>query len=248
MYKQLLITIGFALSFLLVTVMLAALWQSANFPQEVEIGQAGPAVASVLILFAFGYRKRFKPFLIERNHPLYVYVMAASIPFVLALGAGRLVPMVLDSEPMSLLPVDGRIWLFLLWVLIGTILEELGWRNFLQRHVNQIEGTTWRPLYGFILVGVLWSAWHIQSYTFGLVFVFGQCLLLTSTSIVLGDITQRFGQNIITAALAHMSINLGVIYLVFNDMFSVITTLVYGLLSALFALYYWTSIKKQLKN
>jgi len=229
-------------TFILLTILLAVLWQQTGLPVELGVAQMGPFLGALILGYlVFKDAGKIKTFLVEGEHPLPLVILVAGIPFILAIIAKTIHGFFPDtSATISML--DGTsLFLILLWVPLGAFFEEIGWRNYLGKYINKVFET---PIYGYIVLGLLWSAWHMQNYQYGFVFVFGQVLLLTSLSVLIGDITKRYGQNILSATLMHVSINLGVIYLMYTGTFTAYTSLIYGAITALFVVYYYTNEKK----
>ena len=112
--------------------------------------------------------------------------------------------------------IGSTLWLFLLYFLIGAflreggLLEELGWRGFaLPRLIDRLRS----PLNASILLGILWSMWHIPrdvaSYMISL--PFGEYILflvvftvaLIGLSIVITYFFNRTGGSVIPAIMIH---------------------------------------------
>jgi membrane protease YdiL (CAAX protease family) len=108
------------------------------------------------------------------------------------------------------------IWSFLGLFVVGTflreggLLEELGWRGFALPRLIERLGS---PLNASILVGIMWSCWHIprDAGTFMLTMPFGQYLLflcmftatLIALSIVITFYYHRTGGSVMPAIMIH---------------------------------------------
>jgi len=235
------------ISFLLVTVLLSILQQTLQIPSEIILPRMGPALVTLLFVFVF-FPKEYtmKEFLVQEKHSVDITFFIFLFPIVLAVVAKVLHSFISDPYPELNLFDNSMLWLVILWIPFGAFFEEIGWRNYLQRIVDKNEVI--KPVYGYIIIGVLWSVWHVQSFEQGPLYVTGLFLLLISFSILLGDIIRRRGQNIITATVTHASINLSMVYLMVTSSFTALTMLIYGLIFALFTIYYLFNEKKIYKT
>lgn len=235
------------LVFLVSSFGLKLLGESISIPAEIRIDQLGPALTTMVFAFLiFKENYTLRSLLVQQKHPSYLVIFIFLLPLVLAVIAKTLHIYLNDNYPLITLSNGSYVWLVLVWIPFGALFEELGWRNYLQRLFD--EKCTGNPLYAHIVIGLLWSASNFQNYQYGWEFVIGQFLLLTSTSVLLGDILYRRGQNIITATVAHMSINLGIIYMMYTNTYTALTSILYGAIAALFTMYYIFNLKKIYKT
>ncbi len=131
--------------------------------------------------------------------------------------------------------IGSSIWIFSLYFLIGAflreggLLEELGWRGFALPRLIETMGS---PLNASILIGIMWSTWHIprDAGTYMISLPFGEYLLflamftvaLIGLSIIITYFYNRTGGSVIPAIMVHclyvhMSSGLAYETLAWND-------------------------------
>ncbi len=91
-----------------------------------------------------------------------------------------------------------------LYIFAYCFLEEMGWRGFLQDALQPLK-----PMHRYLLIGIMWEAWHLRFLSNTLTIPF-KLMLLGSTiggSIGIGKITETT-QSVITAAWIHMLFNI----------------------------------------
>jgi membrane protease YdiL (CAAX protease family) len=139
--------------------------------------------------------------ILDRGIPASRYVLAALIPA----GGGLLVYLLnnlLFREP-AFGDLTGLPWGLLLWVPLGAIGEELGWRGYLHKRLDlRLTG-----LISSIVVGLLWALWHVGTYQNGALYIAFFLLLMTSYTIVIYALVVDTGFNVTLAAIFHMMIN-----------------------------------------
>ena len=93
-------------------------------------------------------------------------------------------------------------------LILGPLGEELGWRGFLQEHLNQRIG--W--LEASFLVGVIWLIWHLPLWAIdsphsqiALPLFAAHCM---AYAIIIGAAYTLSGGSILPAILAHLTVNL----------------------------------------
>ena len=171
-------------------------------PPQIGLAQWGPAIASFLMLLIFrkdGHRILF----FSKDTPVIRYVYAALIPVAVGLVVlliSSWVP-ISKSEPQA---IYDSLWLIVLWMPLGAIGEEIGWRGYLNK---MLDGRL-RGLVSSLLVGVLWMPIHVSFFAEGPVFIFFFTLLIISYSVVIYALVQDTGFSVMLASVFHLSINL----------------------------------------
>lgn len=176
--------------------------ETGVLPPEVGLAQWGPGIAGLLMLALFR-RDNHKMVFFSKETPELRYLFAALIPA----GAGLIVLAIsslMNIEPSADAPVYGSLLPLLLWMPLGALGEEIGWRGYLHKKLD----SRMRGLFSSLLVGVLWMPIHVALLGEGLVFVLFLILLIVSYSIVIYALVHDTGFNILLASLFHLAINL----------------------------------------
>ena len=90
-----------------------------------------------------------------------------------------------------------------LWMPLGAIGEELGWRGYLHKKLD----TRMRGLFSSLLVGVMWMPIHVSFFGEGPVFLLFLALMIISYSLVIYALVQDTGFNVLLASIFHLFIN-----------------------------------------
>ncbi len=138
------------------------------------------------------------------------YMISVSVP-IIAYGLSALLTFLLAPTPDFAFnsPINAlAIFVTLPFVLLG---EEVGWRGFalqnLQKHT--------KPLRASILIGLMWTVWHIPAFfVFGIFETFqefilafaGLGILCISLSIILSWVVNSSGGSVFMAVLNHSAI------------------------------------------
>ena len=177
--------------------------QATNLlPPEIGLAQWGPGIAALLMPLIFrkdGHRFVF----FSKEMPLLRYLVAVLIPA----GTAMVVFLLLQVFPITgtnTPPLYQSLPLVLLWMPLGALGEEIGWRGYLHKKLNM----RLRGIVSSLLVGLLWMPIHVHFLTQGPIFILFLFLLIVSYSIVLYALTQDTGFNILLATIFHIAINL----------------------------------------
>lgn len=164
--------------------------------------QWAPGVAALVVATVFesqGIRINFSLKEIKTRQWLAALVIPLGVGLVAYL-LGFLLPGGVSLEgllPKLTLPL-------LLWMPIGAIGEEVGWRGYLNKRLdNGLPGWV-----AAVLTGVLWTIFHVQFLGYGMVFLLFTLLLFISISIVMQAVVKKLDYNIWVAAVFHLGINL----------------------------------------
>jgi uncharacterized protein len=99
-------------------------------------------------------------------------------------------------------------WLIAVAQLVGACGEELGWRSFLQPHLQQ----RYSIVVSALIVGVLWATWHVEYFSDGLLFFAAFLVLAVAISVILAVLT-RGASSLAVAGVFHWLVNLAVLLL-----------------------------------
>ncbi|HET9909730.1 MAG TPA: CPBP family intramembrane glutamic endopeptidase [Anaerolineales bacterium] len=195
---------------------------------EVGLPQLGPGIAGMLMLLIFrkdGHRIQF----LSKETPFSRYLYAALIPVGLGLVV-FLISSVIDIPPSAASPIYNSLITAILWMPIGALGEEIGWRGYLHKKLD----TKMRGLFSSLLVGLLWLPIHITFLTQGAVFVFFLGVLIISYSIVIYVLVQDTRFNVLLASIFHFAINLtNLLFLdvIYDLTFMIINSLVWAVVA-----------------
>jgi membrane protease YdiL (CAAX protease family) len=183
------------------TVALGGLQEAAQVSaQTIILAQCGPALAALLMLLIFrkdGLRITF----VERRTPAWRYALAFAAPLAggaLVYGVYRLLFATSGGGAESATP-----WRLLLWLPLGAIGEELGWRGYLHKRLNGSPA----GLLSSVLVGALWALWHVGMYPNGALFMVFFVAQMMAYSVIIYALAKPAGFSVALAALFHLGIN-----------------------------------------
>ena len=215
-------------------ILLAGIQQATGLlPPEIGLAQWGPGIAALLMLLIFR-KDRHKIVLFSKDTPVLRYLLAALIP----VGVGLVVLLISAMVPMgtSATPATYEsLLLFILWMPLGALGEELGWRGYLHKRLD----TRMRGLFSSLLVGILWMPIHVTFLAQGPIFVFFLALLIISYSIVVYALVQDTGFSVILASVFHLSINLtNLLYLdvIYETSFMIVNSIVWVVVATILVL------------
>jgi membrane protease YdiL (CAAX protease family) len=87
---------------------------------------------------------------------------------------------------------------------LGVLGEELGWRGYLHKKLNERLQGLWSSL----LVGVMWMLFHVHFLGQSPIFLFFFALVLISQSVILYALLRDTGFSVLLATLFHWAFNL----------------------------------------
>jgi len=139
----------------------------------------------------------FKP-----GFPFSRYILAGLIP-----AGGAAVIYFINRYLMDGIPVTDLStvpWMLVLWMPVGALGEELGWRAFLHKQLDDhLSG-----LRSSMLVGAFWAVWHVGLYANGLLYMIFFVILMMAYSMVIYALVSDTGYSLVLAAIFHLGINL----------------------------------------
>jgi membrane protease YdiL (CAAX protease family) len=212
----------------LFTFILGGIQQATGLDVNISLPQWGPGIAALVTLIIFS-KKVNKPNFSFKGWKLKEVGMAILVPLTASLVIRLISRQFVAYDPA--LP-DLSLWFFL-WIPLGALGEELGWRGFLQSNLD-------RRLSGWLsclVVGLLWVPFHVQLLQNGVVFILFFALLLIAYSTVLYVIMRATHFNVWIAALFHAAINFSnLLYFnaITNTRFMAINALVWASIAIIF--------------
>lgn len=100
------------------------------------------------------------------------------------------------------------LWAMVITLTVGSIGEELGWRAWLQPHLE----TRFSVLTSSVLVGLVFGFWHVGGWASGPAYMLVFVVMAVAMSIVLGEIIRHArGGNLAVATVLHTAANLGML-------------------------------------
>ncbi len=109
-------------------------------------------------------------------------------------------------RPPGLGQLGVSLWLLVPLQLLGACGEELGWRVFLQRHLQ----ARWSMTVAALVVGTLWAGWHVDYYRFGPLFLGAFWSACMALSVILAQLVRGTGRGaLLIAGTFHCMLNLG---------------------------------------
>lgn len=202
-------------------------------PAEIGLAQWGPGAAALAMLVIFR-KDAHRLVLRAKGTPVRRYLTAALLPF----GLGLLVYLIqaglkLDRPAQQV--VFQSLPLAILWMPLGALGEELGWRGYLHKMLQP----RLRGLYSSVLVGLLWMPIHVHFFSQGALYLLLLAALIVSYSIVLFAWMHDSDFEVLLASVFHLSINLtNLLFLdvIYSTTFMLINALVWAAAAAVFVL------------
>jgi len=200
--------------------------------QIIEISQFGPSIAVLVVLAVLRRRKAVTLRLWQGTPAATLRRVAAGAAIVAGVFGSCLAALALTGHPVHITSpasLSEPFWLIAAAQLIGACGEELGWRSFLQPHLQQ----RYSPLISALIVGILWGTWHVMYLSDGPLF-FALFLVLTiAFSVIMAELT-RGVSSLPVAGAFHWLINLATLLLLnfANGSLADITTLAIGFTAA----------------
>lgn len=188
---------------IILTLLIVILYSLDEVPQ-----QWTPAIIVISIAYLLkgnvGLKKLFFKMAFRKTYIKW-YILAFIIPLVICGASFSILSLIRYQEivfPTFNHSLDSYL-LFLFFIVLGSIGEEIGWRGFLlplllRKHSYLVSS---------ILIGVFWGAWHLQ-FQAGVSVFFVYILLTIEMSIVISWLCKMTNGNIISAIIMHSSFNL----------------------------------------
>jgi len=186
------------MAFLLVFI--GGVQQEVGLPDDLLfLFQWAPGIAGLVTMLIFRKRDGVRITFVDPEMPLRRYLWAFLLPLSHGLLAFAFALLVLgDPQGMSLTATG------LLTMVIGAVGEEIGWRGYLHKRIAPHR----RGLTSSLLVGVLWTLFHVQYYEGGLLFMTFMGLTYISLTILAYAALADYAFNVLGATVFHLAINL----------------------------------------
>ncbi len=186
------------MAFLLVFI--GGVQQEVGLPEDLLfLFQWAPGIAGLLTMLIFRKRDGVRITFVDRGMPLRSYLWPFLLPLSHGLLAFAFALLVLgDPQGMSLTAPA------VLTMIIGAVGEEIGWRGYLHKRI----APHMRGLTSSLLVGLLWTLFHVQYYEGGLLFMVLMGIVYVSLTIMAYAALADYAFNVLGATVFHLAINL----------------------------------------
>lgn len=187
------------------TILIAGVQQQTGFttPETVILPQLGPGLAALSMLLFFK-KERFSVSISMRGISLKNIVLVLFVPSVVMAAIVLLCRTFITSFTPQI-PDASAIPFILGGMLMGAFGEELGWRAYAQRLVEERKSR----MIAVLVIGILWGLWHIGNYQHGVLYVAYFLLFGIGASGVMAHLLGGTRYNLILAALFHVVLNCG---------------------------------------
>lgn len=192
------------------TVLLGGTQQALEITGDtLQIAQLGPGCAASVMIFLLPSGWKKLTFTLRASE-FRLYLFAFGIPLGLSLAVGFLyqrlfVPQVSAELMVSAGGLTTSFPMIFLGILLGAFGEEVGWRGYLQKFLDNGKNS----LLPSILVGALWGAWHVSNYQYGLVYMLFFILLMIASSVLLRLLLEKTDNYLFLGFFFHCGINIG---------------------------------------
>jgi membrane protease YdiL (CAAX protease family) len=190
----------FYLLTLFFTMLLGGLQQEVGLlPELTFLPQWGPGIAGLLTMLIFRKKDGVRVTFFDTEMPLGRYLWAFGLP----VGSGLLsyaLALLAFGDPQGQ-QLNG---VLLASMIAGAVGEEIGWRGYLHKRIaSQFNG-----LVSSLIVGVLWTPFHMHFFEGGLLFMAFYGLSLVSFSVMAYAVLAEYKFNVLGATVFHLAINL----------------------------------------
>jgi membrane protease YdiL (CAAX protease family) len=213
---------------LLFTMILGGLQQEAGLlPQMTFLPQWGPGIAGLLTMLVFRRRDGVGITFFSAGMPLLRYAGLILLPLIFGLLV-YVFALLFLGRPEGL-PLTAVV---LASMIAGALGEEIGWRGYLHKRIApHMNG-----LLSSLLVGLLWTAFHMHLWAGGVLYMAFAGLAFVSFSVMLYALLAGYQFNVLGATLFHVGINLaGALSFSFIEDLSLPFMMIYALVATLLA-------------
>jgi len=169
---------------------------------KLSLAQFGPTIAFILlaILFKGTYisinTKISKIIIVKTIFSIIIPFLLYSVTYFIGKFLG--IKLLINSD------IQNIMLNYSIWIIIGAIGEEIGWRSFLQPMLDKKY-----PIFvSSLVVGIIWGLWHINHFINGPLFVFGFLIFSIAYSIIIMYLLKNTEYSLIISSMFHASINL----------------------------------------
>lgn len=207
--------------------------------RTVILSQWGPGLAALIMVLVFRKKKQ-ELSIFDPEIPRLRYLLSALIP-----AGGALLVYVSNrffwGEHAFVINRNFS-WVLVLWMPLGSLGEELGWRAYLHKRLDpDLSG-----LASSLLVSVLWAFWHVGLYANGALYMAYFVLLMVSYSLVMYALVADMGFNLLLAGIFHMVVNIPNLFsfaVIDEVALMKVNSLVWGVIAVVAVIIRWSHFK-----
>ena len=169
---------------------------------KLSFAQFGPTMAYIVIILLF--KELFISIKIKISKTVIIKVIISIIIPPIIYFITYIIGKLLQIE----LQINSNVPYILLnygiWITVGAIGEEIGWRSFLQPMLDK----KYPIVISSVIVGLIWGLWHINHYINGLIFILVFLLFSISYSIIVMYLLKNTDYSIYISSMFHASLNI----------------------------------------
>jgi len=186
------------------TIILAVVQQLSGVDAEkIILPQFGPGVAAV-VMMAWFRGDNLKITIVPKRASFPKYLVAFGFPMLVSTLLFLVYSQLIHPLTISF-PNAASLTLMVGGMLLGAFGEELGWRSYLQNLLDKrLNG-----LAAFLLVGVLWSLWHVGNYQNGVLYMLFFTLATIGYSATMAWLFRDDDYHLLLTGLFHFAVSLG---------------------------------------
>lgn len=179
-------------------------------PMIIQITQFGPTIGVFIILLIWRSHFEILPIISglypSFSKPLSLLLLITSIIFLCCIIFSFLIGNPINFvNPFNL---HQSFLLILIAQLMGAFAEEVGWRGFLQPYLEKKLSV----IHAGIIVGLLWGLWHINIFSYGILYTLSFLISAVAMSIILAIMLNSMEKGkIFSAGVFHCMINIGML-------------------------------------
>ena len=170
--------------------------------EKLSLAQIGPTLAYILTIILF--RDLFIPIKIKISKMIVVKIILSIIIPIIIYSLVYYIGSLLKIEIKLNNNIPYIIINYGIWIIIGAIGEEIGWRSFLQPSLDK----KYPIIISSVVIGIIWGLWHINHFVNGPIFVFSFLLFTISYSIIVMFLLKKTDYSIFISSMFHASLNI----------------------------------------
>ena len=169
---------------------------------KLSLAQFGPTLAYILTIILFkdlfiSIKTKISKIIIIK------IIFSIIIPFLLC-SITYFIGYLLKIELQMNTNIPYILFNYGIWIIIGAVGEEIGWRCYLQPLLDR----KYPIIISSVIVGLIWGLWHINHFINGSIFVFEFLLFTISYSIIIMLLLKNTEYSIFISSMFHASLNI----------------------------------------
>jgi membrane protease YdiL (CAAX protease family) len=197
---------------------------------KLSLAQIGPTLAYIITIILF--KDLFVSIKIKISKTILIKtIFSIIIPFIIysiTYFIGKLFKIELEMNTN----IFAILYKYGIWIIIGAVGEEIGWRSFLQ----PMLGKKYPILISSIIVGSIWGLWHINHFINGPIFFLEFILFTISYSIIIMFLLKNTEYSIYVSSMFHASLNISFKIFLENNYGNIKLFLINGIIWSIFAI------------